>query len=151
MLFSSELVTGKLHGIVLSLLKSHRRMSGYELAQCIREYESFCKPFNEAALYPILYSLEAQGLVITELECIDKRTRKYYSLSSKESKHIHKKSVIIVRFISALHFLLYIINNYILTNFIILSQLVFAFGRAHSSRTVRFKSSHFNYTHHLLF
>ncbi|MFM2048435.1 MAG: hypothetical protein RI955_983, partial [Bacteroidota bacterium] len=36
---------------------------------------------TEGALYPTLHALEADGLVITELEYIGKRVRKHYKLT----------------------------------------------------------------------
>lgn len=81
MLFSSEQGKGTLKTIILKALKSHPRMYSYELAQHVKEQTEHTIHLNDGDLYPILRSLEAQGLVTSETESIGKRLRKYYSCS----------------------------------------------------------------------
>ena len=47
--------------------------------------------FTEGALYPALHKLEADGLVITEMEQVNNRSRKYYSLTGKGKKETNVK------------------------------------------------------------
>jgi PadR family transcriptional regulator PadR len=41
---------------------------------------------TEAALYPALHKLVGEGLLTTETELVEGRTRKYYSLTKKGKK-----------------------------------------------------------------
>ena len=81
MLFSSELIKGTLKTIVLKLLADNKRMYGYEITQKVKELTRDRILITEGALYPTLHALEADGLVVTELEYIGKRVRKHYKLS----------------------------------------------------------------------
>ncbi len=56
-------------------------MYGYEMTQRVKELTLDKIQITEGALYPSLHSLEADGLVTTEVEYIGRRPRKYYSLS----------------------------------------------------------------------
>ena len=81
MIFSSELVKGTLKTIVLKLLADNRKMYGYEITQKVKEITGDRIVITEGALYPTLHALEADGLVITEIEYIGKRIRKHYKLT----------------------------------------------------------------------
>jgi DNA-binding PadR family transcriptional regulator len=56
-------------------------MYGYELSKKAREMTNGDLDITEGALYPTLHKMEAQGLVVTEVENIGKRPRKYYKLT----------------------------------------------------------------------
>jgi DNA-binding PadR family transcriptional regulator len=81
MVYSSELVKGTLKTIILKLLADNKKMYGYEITQRVREVSADRIQITEGALYPTLHSLEADGLVTTEVGYIGRRMRKYYSLS----------------------------------------------------------------------
>jgi len=81
MTYSTELLKGTLKTIILKLLADNKKMYGYEMTQRVKELTLDKIQITEGALYPTLHSLEADGLVTTELEFIGKRPRKYYSLS----------------------------------------------------------------------
>lgn len=106
MLFSSELAKGTIKAIVLKALLSHSRMYGYELAQYIKENTDNSMPINEGDLYPILFSLEAQGIVIIETETIGKRVRKYYRHNLNDTNGIWRKVAEIKNFFENLKFIL---------------------------------------------
>src|ERR1700752_3983573 len=80
-MYSSELIKGTLKTIVLKLLAENKRMYGYEITQRVKDLTGNKIQITEGALYPTLHSLEADGILITEIEYIGKRVRKYYSLS----------------------------------------------------------------------
>jgi len=141
MLFSSELIKGTLQSIVLSLLKSHQQMCGYELAQHIKVYTDNSMQFNEGSLYPVLYALEAQGLVTAETKSIGNRFRKYYSLSVKYPKDTLKNRINFGMCIVTLYCFYSAMNN--LSLYIIISKIGLFYGRAPSGRAVRSKSSLF--------
>ncbi|MEY4876551.1 MAG: hypothetical protein RI955_526 [Bacteroidota bacterium] len=81
MIFSSELIKGTLKTMVLKLLADNKKMYGYEITQKVKEITGDRIQITEGALYPTLHALEADGLVITELEYIGKRVRKHYKLT----------------------------------------------------------------------
>lgn len=82
-MYSQELIKGTLQTIVLSLLSEHPRMYGYEMTQHVKERTEGRIQLTEGALYPTLHRMEAEGLLITELESIGKRVRKYYRLTQQ--------------------------------------------------------------------
>ena len=81
MVYSSELIKGTLKTIILKLLADNKKMYGYEITQRVKEVSGDRIQITEGALYPTLHSLEADGLVTTEVDYIGKRMRKYYTLS----------------------------------------------------------------------
>jgi len=81
MIYSSELIKGTLKTIVLKLLAENSRMYGYEITQKVKELTRESIQITEGALYPTLHALEQEGLLTTETAYIEKRMRKYYSLT----------------------------------------------------------------------
>lgn len=77
----SSLYKGCLEPIVLQLLRTNRRMYGYEITQRVKELTSGELQITEGALYPLLHRLEAEGLLEAEMQMADNRMRKYYSLT----------------------------------------------------------------------
>jgi DNA-binding PadR family transcriptional regulator len=92
-MYSNELVRGMLKTIILQLLGEKDRMYGYELSKLVKERTEEKIVLTEGALYPILHKLEKDNLVVTSLEKVGNRTRKYYELtpsgetSAKEKKN----------------------------------------------------------------
>lgn len=74
--------------VLLSLLsQSQRPMYGYEIAKELERQNGDPLPMNPGALYPVLRSLEKQGLLSSQAELSDEgRARKYYALT-KAGKH----------------------------------------------------------------
>lgn len=106
MIYSSELIKGTLKTIVLKQLENNRRMYGYEITQRVKELSLERILITEGALYPTLHSLEAEGLVTTEIEYIGKRVRKYYSLSPQGKTKIDEKISELADFMNTMKFLL---------------------------------------------
>ncbi len=77
----SSLYKGCLEPIVMQLLRTNRRMYGYEITQTVKEITKGELQITEGALYPLLHRLEAEGLLEAEMEMADNRMRKYYSLT----------------------------------------------------------------------
>lgn len=77
----SEFIKGTLKTIVLKLLAENGRMYGYEISQRVQELSKDQIKLTYGALYPILYKLENEGLLVTETEIVEGRARKYYSLT----------------------------------------------------------------------
>lgn len=80
---SNELIRGTLRTIILRLLEEHGRMYGYEITQKVKTLSGDKMVLTEAALYPALHKLEAQGLLQSEVTMVGKRKRKYYYLTAK--------------------------------------------------------------------
>lgn len=76
-----ELLKGVLPLAVMKLLK-RRAMYGYELAAEVAKRSDGVLKLGQSTLYPLLYNLEAQGLVKSEWQSADTgRDRKYYRLT----------------------------------------------------------------------
>lgn len=91
-MLSSEFIRGTLKTIILKLLAQHKKMYGYEITQRVAELSSNEIMLTYGALYPVLYKLESEGLLITTTEIVDNRARKYYSLTP-EGKKVAKVKV----------------------------------------------------------
>ncbi|UII20589.1 PadR family transcriptional regulator [Fulvivirga ligni] len=89
---SKEYIKGTIKTIVLKLLADENRMYGYEISQRVKELSKGEIELTYGALYPILYKLENDGLLITTSELVDGRARKYYSLNEK-GKELAKEKV----------------------------------------------------------
>ena len=61
-------------------------MYGYEMTKAVREVTKNKMNITEAALYPALHKLVAEGLLETTSEQVDGRMRKYYALTKKGKK-----------------------------------------------------------------
>ena len=59
----------------------NERMYGYEITEKVKELTAGEIKITEGALYPALHKLEAEELLSTEIEQVDNRVRKYYSLT----------------------------------------------------------------------
>ena len=103
---SSELLKGSLKPIVMKLLKDNARMYGYEITQKVEELSSGKIKLTYGALYPILHKLEADGIVITEQEIVNSRTRVYYQLTKEGTKKSAEKVKELEEFVRTLGTLL---------------------------------------------
>lgn len=83
MKFERELLKGVAPAVVLEVL-SRGKMYGYELGEAIRQRSGDILTLGRGTLYPLLYNLEAKGLVVAEWdENGSKRRRRYYSITGK--------------------------------------------------------------------
>lgn len=80
-MYSKQLLKGTLKTIILKLLEENGRMYGYEMTQHVKDMTNGQLVLTEAALYPSLHKLEADGLLTTEKVKVNNRTRKYYKLT----------------------------------------------------------------------
>jgi PadR family transcriptional regulator PadR len=76
----------------LKLLSQRKQMYGYEITQRVEELSHGDIKLTYGALYPILYKLEADGLLTTTTTVVENRARKYYSLTP-EGKKLAKDKV----------------------------------------------------------
>lgn len=78
-----ELMRGAGPTAVLKLL-SKRAMYGYELVEALNERTDGVLAMGQSTLYPMLYNLEAKGLIEADWRDGDNgRQRKYYALTGK--------------------------------------------------------------------
>jgi len=89
---SKEFIRGIVKTLILKLLSQKKRMYGYEITQRVEELSKGDIKLTYGALYPILYKLEADGLLTTTSEIVDNRARKYYALTT-EGKKLAKDKV----------------------------------------------------------
>ncbi len=88
MKIETELLRGAGPLAVLKLLQ-HRHMYGYELVEAVSERTKGVLSLGQSTLYPLLYNLEAKGLIEATWETGDTgRDRKYYRLTTKGKKRL---------------------------------------------------------------
>jgi PadR family transcriptional regulator, regulatory protein PadR len=79
---SKEFIRGIVKTLILKLLSQKKHMYGYEITQKVEELSKGDIKLTYGALYPVLYKLEAEGLLVTSTEVVDNRARKYYALTA---------------------------------------------------------------------
>lgn len=78
-----ELMRGAGPVAVMRLLQAGEKY-GYELIKALERQSDGVLAMGQSTLYPLLYNLEAKGLVASREEVADNgRPRKYYRLTSK--------------------------------------------------------------------
>ncbi|MFC3878857.1 PadR family transcriptional regulator [Algoriphagus namhaensis] len=103
---NNNLIKGSLQTIILKLLEENDRMYGYEITQRVKELTAGEIKITEGALYPALHKLEAEGLLSTEIEQVDNRVRKYYSLTQSGQKEMSNKMSELNSFVENLQLIL---------------------------------------------
>jgi PadR family transcriptional regulator PadR len=83
MRYERELLKGVAPVVVLEIL-SRGRMYGYELSEAVESRSKGLLNLGRGTLYPLLYNLEAKGLITAEWEEAESgRKRRYYSITSQ--------------------------------------------------------------------
>jgi len=83
-----ELMRGAGPVAVLKLLESGSKY-GYELVEALARASNGVLDMGQSTLYPLLYNLEAQGMLRAEWrEANSARPRKYYTLTAKGKKRL---------------------------------------------------------------
>lgn len=103
---NNNLIKGSLQTIILKLLEENERMYGYEITQRVKKLTAGEIKITEGALYPALHKLEAEGLLSTEIEQVDNRVRKYYSLTKTGQKEMSNKMSELTAFVENLQLIL---------------------------------------------
>jgi PadR family transcriptional regulator PadR len=79
-----ELMRGAGPVAVMKLLDSRGEMYGYELVEALSKSSNGVLAMGQSTLYPLLYNLEAKGLVSAHWRDEDSaRPRKYYALTGR--------------------------------------------------------------------
>ncbi len=83
-----ELMRGAGPVAVLKLLQQ-REMYGYEMVDVLCERTEGVLDMGQSTLYPMLYNLQAKGLITSRRRQADSgRQRKYYALTNRGSKRL---------------------------------------------------------------
>ena len=90
-MYPKELIKGSLQTIILKLLSEQEKMYGYQITQAIRQQTEGKISVTEAAIYPILHKLKADGELATEKVNIGERIRIYYSLTQQGNSKAREK------------------------------------------------------------
>jgi PadR family transcriptional regulator PadR len=88
MKLETELMRGAGPLAILRLLEGGERY-GYELVDLLERRTDGILAMGQSTLYPLLYNLEAKGLVAARTEVADNgRPRKYYHLTDKGKRRL---------------------------------------------------------------
>ncbi len=82
-----ELMRGAGPVAVLKLLESGE-MYGYELVKALAKRSDGVLAMGQSTLYPMLYNLEAKGLVKSRVDDSGPRPRRYYRLTKKGERKL---------------------------------------------------------------
>lgn len=86
-----ELMRGAGPVAVLKLLE-RREMYGYEIVESLEERTDGVLAMGQSTLYPMLYNLEAKGLVASRWDESGARGRKYYRLTAAGRRRLAEDS-----------------------------------------------------------
>ena len=81
----------------------NKRMYGYEICKCVSSLSEGDITITEGALYPALHKLETDGLLSVEIEKIQNRNRKYYSLTKQGGVEVVSRMEALEQFLSSLN------------------------------------------------
>jgi DNA-binding PadR family transcriptional regulator len=101
-MIQSDLIKGSLKTIVLKLLDENGRMYGYEITRKVEELTDGKIKLTYGALYPVLHKLESEGVLVTESENFNNRTRIYYLLTPHGHSVVTEKIKEMTEFIGSL-------------------------------------------------
>jgi PadR family transcriptional regulator, regulatory protein PadR len=92
MKFERELLKGIAPVVVLEVL-SRGAMYGYELGEAVARRSGNVLTLGRGTLYPLLYNLEAKGLVRAEWQDAPgaSRRRRYYSITSDGQEYLARQ------------------------------------------------------------
>jgi PadR family transcriptional regulator, regulatory protein PadR len=83
--FQKEMNAGIASLVLLSVLdKNAKPMYGYQIARLLEEYSGDATFMKQGALYPVLHSLENNGLLASTVEpSVSGPPRRYYEITSE--------------------------------------------------------------------
>ena len=84
-----ELMRGAGPLAVMQLLSGRERY-GYELVDALAKQTNGVLAMGQSTLYPLLYNLEAKGLIASRTDDASGRPRRYYRLTEKGRKRLAK-------------------------------------------------------------
>jgi len=87
MKLENELMRGAGPTAVLQLLVAGEKY-GYELVQALEQQSGGVLAMGQSTLYPLLYNLEAKGLVTSRFDESGARPRRYYRITASGKKRL---------------------------------------------------------------
>ena len=90
MKISKELLKGSTTMLVLDLLKN-QNMYGYEMIKKLKEKSENVFELKEGTLYPILHTLEENGLITSYWDETTSKKRKYYPKTENGKRQLKEK------------------------------------------------------------
>jgi PadR family transcriptional regulator, regulatory protein PadR len=105
-MIKKEFLKGVIKPLILKVLESKDKMYGYEITQEVEKLTNGKIKLSYGGLYPILHSLEAEGILLTETTIVGSRTRKYYTLSEKNKDKATEKIQELEEFIATIQLVL---------------------------------------------
>ena len=98
-----ELKKGSAELLILSLIEKRAR-HGYEISKLIETRSDGALKFHVASFYPLLYRLEARGLVEGRwVEKAGQRRRRYYRLTAEGRKMLRVRRGVWREFVDAMN------------------------------------------------
>ena len=85
-----EMLKGHVAPLVLAILEAKAR-HGYEIMKTLEERSDGVFDLGQGTIYPLLYSLEDQGLIRGKERVVDGRRRKVYSLTASGRRSLKKR------------------------------------------------------------
>lgn len=82
-----ELMRGAGPMAVMQLLSAGEKY-GYELVEALARRSSGVLAMGQSTLYPLLYNLEAKGLIASRVDDSGPRPRRYYRLTDKGKRRL---------------------------------------------------------------
>ncbi|WP_273444813.1 PadR family transcriptional regulator [Neolewinella agarilytica] len=80
-MYSKELIKGTLRTVILRLLDREGRLYGYQMSKLVNERSQGNYQLSEGSLYPLLHKLVKDGLLVTDTETVNGRSRRYYRIT----------------------------------------------------------------------
>lgn len=105
-MIKKEFLKGVIKPLILKVLENKNKMYGYEITHEVEKITNGKIKLSYGGLYPILHSLEAEGILLTETTIVGSRTRKYYTLSEKNKEKAIEKIQELEEFISTIQLVL---------------------------------------------
>ena len=85
-----EMLKGHVAPLVLAILEARAR-HGYEIMKTLEQRSDGIFDLGQGTIYPLLYSLEDQGLIRGKERVVDGRRRKVYSLTASGRRSLKKR------------------------------------------------------------
>jgi PadR family transcriptional regulator, regulatory protein PadR len=79
---AGDILKGHVATMVLGVIGDHPR-HGYDIMKTLSERSRGAFALGQGTIYPLLYSLEEEGLVKSSTAVVDGRTRRVYALTIK--------------------------------------------------------------------
>jgi PadR family transcriptional regulator PadR len=76
---------------VLRLLSAGEKY-GYELVKILERKSDGVLAMGQSTLYPLLYNLQAKGLIASRIDTSESRPRRYYRLTDKGKRRLERET-----------------------------------------------------------